>query len=174
MYFPAHNKGMQLSGSSTTDVKKSEWDTFPEINNTTKTQSEYFSVCDVWKDNVHKLITKIEYQTPIYLQAYSQVHTEFLHCVDNLFGTCYIWQKQYFDKLGIDKNVTNAYGRLCETGVNNITEMMDMYANYKKFQADTIVEAMKIGNNYLHWWIDMFGKSVSYWNSWMNGFSTKH
>jgi hypothetical protein len=45
---------------------------------------------------------------------------------------------------------------------------MDMYANYKKFQADMIVEAMKIGNNYLHWWIDVFGKSVSFWNSQFN------
>jgi hypothetical protein len=159
---------VQLS-DATTDSTKTEWEDLAETEkNKTQTPTEYFSVCDIWKDSVHRVVTKLEYQTPIYLQAYSQVHTEFLHCVDNLFGTCYIWQKQYFDRLGIDKNVINAYGGLCESGINSATEFMDMYANYKKFQADMIVEAMKIGNNYLHWWIDVFGKSVSFWNSQFN------
>lgn len=162
---------MQVSDSKNINSKKSEWDKLPEIDvakSQSSSESQYYSVCDIWKDNVHKLVTKLEFQTPIYLQAYSNVHTEFLHCVDNLFGTCYIWQKQYFDRLGIDQKIINAYGKLCESGIANTTEFMDLYANYKKFQADMTIEAMKIGNNYLHWWIDMYGKAISFWSSQIN------
>jgi hypothetical protein len=158
---------MQVSDPKSQEVKKTEWENLPEVDDIKNVapSDEYFSVCDIWKDNVHKIITKIEYQTPIYLQAYTQVHSEFLHCVDNLFGTCYIWQKQYFDKLGIDQKIVNAYGKLYQSWTNEAIQSMDVYANYKKFQADVIVDAMKIGNNYLHWWIDTFGKTVSFWTS---------
>jgi len=158
---------MQISDTNTIDANKSEWEDLTEINDKNHDQStnEYNSVCDIWRDSVHKLITKVEYQTPIYLQAYSQVHTEFLHCVDNLFGTCYIWQKQYFDRLGIDQKIVSSYGKLCESGVNSTIDLLDIYASYKKFQADMAVNVLKIGNNYLHWCIDMFGKSVSFWSS---------
>jgi hypothetical protein len=158
---------MQISDAESKETGKSEWEDLAEAGDKNQTQAtnEYTSVCDIWRDSVHKLITKVEYQTPIYLQAYSQVHTEFLHCVDNLFGTCYIWQKQYFDRLGIDQKVVNTYGKLCESGINSAIDFLDIYASYKKFQADMAVNAMKIGNNYLHWLIDMFGKTVSFWSS---------
>jgi hypothetical protein len=157
---------MQVSDAESKETSKSEWEDLEAVDkNQTLMANEYTSVCDIWRDSVHKMITKVEYQTPIYLQAYSQVHTEFLHCVDNLFGTCYIWQKQYFDRLGIDQKIVNTYGKLCESGVNSAIDFLDIYANYKKFQADMAVNAMKIGNNYLHWWIDMFGKTVSFWGS---------
>lgn len=157
---------MQVSDAKTIDSKKSEWESLADIKDENKIQleDEYSSVCDIWKDNVHKLITKIEYQTPAYLQAYSEVHAEFLHSVDNLFGTCYIWQKQYFDKIGIDHKVINAYGNLCEKSTDSIVEWMNAYANYKKFQADLIIDYMKIGNNYLHLWANMCGKALSFWN----------
>jgi len=162
---------MQIGDAKSVDSKKSEWESLADINsdkNKIQSANEYSSVCDIWKDNVHKVITKMEYQTPIYLQAYSQVHAEFLHSIDSLFGTCYIWQKQYFDKMGIDQKVINAYGNLCDSNTGNIFELMDVYANYKKFQADSIIDSMKTGNNYLHWWVDMCGKTMSFWNSQLN------
>lgn len=149
-----------------TSQKKSEWSTLGE--NLGKEEPQYLSVCDVWKDSVHKLVTKAEYQTPIYLQAYTQVHTEFLHCIDNLFGTCYLWQKQYFDRLGIDKGMLNAYGKLYDSLVDQAMHSMDAYANYKKMQADMMVNTMKLGNDILHSWIDAYGRTVSFW---MNQFN---
>lgn len=154
---------MQVSDAKSQDLK-SEWESLDGSPDGDKTrQVEYSSVCDIWKDSVHKIITKAEYQTPIYLQAYSQMHSEFLHSVDNLFGTCYIWQKRYFDRMGIDQKVVNAYGELCEKSTGSITEWMDAYAAYKKFQADLAIDYMKIGNNYIHWWTDMCGKAMSFW-----------
>lgn len=151
--------------NDTKNAEKSEWDSLDDVVDRAEIQAtEYSSVCDIWKDNVHKVITKMEYQTPIYLQAYSQMHSEFLHSIDNSFGTCYIWQKRYFDKMGFDQKVINAYEKLCNSATNNVTEWMDVYANYKKFESDMAIEYMKIGNSYLRWWIDMFGKTMSFWN----------
>lgn len=162
--------GMQISNAKT-NLKKSEWESLANINldkNKIQTVKKYSSVCDIWKDNVHKLITKMEYQTPIYLQAFSQMHAEFLHSIDNSFGTCYNWQKQYFDMVGFEQKVINAYEKLCDSGTNNIFELMDTYANYKKIQSDLITDYMKIGNNYLCWWTDMCSKTMSFWNSQLN------
>lgn len=149
---------------SDTKSAKSEWDSLGDIDAKAKMpQGEYSSVCDIWKDSVHKVITKMEYQTPIYLQAYSQMHSEFLHSVDNSFGTCYIWQKRYFDKMGFDQKAINAYEKLCNGVTSNVTEWMDVYADYKRFESDLAIQYMKIGNNYLKWWTDMFGKTMSLW-----------
>lgn len=155
---------MQVSDAKSIVQKKSEWDTLGEDLGKVQPEQEYFSVCDVWKDGVHKLVTKLEYQTPIYLQAYTQVHTEFLHGIDNLFGTCYLWQKQYFDRLGISKGVLDAYGKLCNSWVERTTESLDMYANYSRMQADMVIDAMKVGNNVLQSWVEMYGKMVTFWN----------
>ncbi|WP_052347744.1 hypothetical protein [Candidatus Nitrosotenuis chungbukensis] len=154
---------MQVSDAKAKDAK-SEWEKIDGVSDGEAQLAKYFSVCDIWKESVHKIITKTEYQTPIYLQAYSMMHSEFLHSIDNLFGTCYIWQKRYFDRMGIDQRVIDAYGELCEKSTSGVMEWMDAYANYKKFQADLAIDYMKIGNNYLHWWIDMYGKTVSFWN----------
>jgi len=145
--------------------KKSEWANL-EDNLGKEPAPQYLSVCDVWKDSVHKIVTKLEYQTPIYLQAYTQIHTEFLHCVDNLFGTCYLWQKQYFDRLGISPGIVNAYGQLYNSWVEQYMQGLDAYANYKKTQADMVVDAMKVGNDILHSWMDAYGRVVSSWGAW--------
>lgn len=162
MYTQEQHHTMQVSG--TKNAKKTEWDSLDDsVVKTKAKQAKEGSVCDIWKDSVHKVITKMEYQTPIYLQAYSQMHSEFLHSVDNAFGTCYIWQKRYFDRMGFDQRVVNAYEKLCDSGTNNVLAWMDMYANYKKIQADVSIDYMKIGNNCIRWWADMFGKTMSLW-----------
>lgn len=144
--------------------EKSEFESLGSIDAKTEMPpEEYSSVCDIWKDSVHKVITKMEYQTPIYMQAYSQMHSEFLHSIDNSFGTCYIWQKRYFDRMGFDQKSINAYEKLCDSATSGAIEWMDVYANYKKFESDLAIEYMKIGNSCLRWWVDMFGKTMSIW-----------
>ncbi|CDI05255.1 hypothetical protein [Candidatus Nitrosotenuis uzonensis] len=134
-------------------------------NTQTDAKSEYLSICDIWKDSVHKIITKAEFQTPLYIQAYTQVHAEFLHSIDNIYGTCYMWQKQYFDKLGIDKNAIDAYAKLYENLTEYVIKSMDAYAEYQKYRADVAIEAMKSGNIYVRQCLDMYAKMISLWNA---------
>lgn len=136
-----------------------------EEKSQTEEKPQYLSICDVWKDSVHKIITKAEFQTPLYIQAYTQVHAEFLHSIDNMYGTCYMWQKQYFDKLGIDQKAVNSYAKLYEVLTEFITKSMDAYANSQKHQAEAIIEAMKSGNIYVRQCLDMYAKMISSWNA---------
>ena len=61
------------------------------------------SVCDIMKGNTSEIIKKMESQIPTYFQMHSDVYTEFLHTMDDLFGTCFIAEKEFFDKLNFDQ-----------------------------------------------------------------------
>ena len=50
-------------------------------------------------------LQKMEFQVPKYLQGYSDLYTKYLHSLNTLYGTCYVSEKQYFDKMGIDHKV---------------------------------------------------------------------
>lgn len=147
--------------------KKSEWVELQE-NSKSSDETNYTSVCDIWKDSVTKTIRKVENQTPVYMQTYLQVHTEYLHCIDNLFGTCYLWQRQYFDKMGIDKNMINEYGKFCETMISEIGSLMDVSMNNQKLRSDMYIEVMKVSNDLLRQGIDWHAKIMTYFNSWLD------
>ena len=73
-----------------------------ESNSSKKAQ---ISICDLMKNNTSEILQKMEYQVPTYLQGYTDLFTKYLHSLNTLFGTCYISEKQFFDKLGIDHKV---------------------------------------------------------------------
>ncbi len=62
------------------------------------------SVCDIMKNNTSEIIKKIESKTPSLMQKYSDLYMQYLHTIDDIFGTCYISEKEFFDKLNLDQN----------------------------------------------------------------------
>jgi len=86
-------------------AKKAQESTL-ENNRTNKSvkksnNQDKISACDVMKENTSKVIKKMESQIPSYVQEYSDLYTEYLHTFDDLFGTCYISEKQFFWQVGI-------------------------------------------------------------------------
>lgn len=77
--------------------------TIAKIQNSKK--EEQISVCDLMKNNTSEILQKMEFQVPKYLQGYSDLYTKYLHSLNTLYGTCYVSEKQYFDKMGIDHKV---------------------------------------------------------------------
>ncbi|TFH02755.1 MAG: hypothetical protein E4G77_01735, partial [Nitrosopumilus sp.] len=57
---------------------------------------EKISVCDIMKTNTSKVIQKFESQIPSKFQQYSDLYTKFLHTLDDVYGTCYISDKEFF------------------------------------------------------------------------------
>ena len=152
---------MQVAGAK----GKSEWDNLEKNQtNQNSTALEQISICDIWKDNTHKLVKKTEYQTPIFLQTYAQIHTEFLHSIDTIFGTCYLWQKKYFDKIGMDKPTIIEYGKWCDAIINETTLAMDAFVKNCQMQSDLTVNMMKTGNNTIRQWLDWQAKMMSILN----------
>ena len=45
------------------------------------------------------MIKETEAKMPIFFQSYSDLYTKYLHLLDDIFGTCYIAEKEFFDKL---------------------------------------------------------------------------
>ena len=66
---------------------------------------EHISICDVMKDNTSKVIQKIETGIPPVFQNYSDLYSAYLHMFNDLFGTCYMVEKKFFDKLNIDQGI---------------------------------------------------------------------
>jgi len=82
--------------------KKEQKQVLKEFNSIKKSQ---VSICDLMKNNSSEILQKMEYQIPTYLQGYTDLFTKYLHSLNTLYGTCYISEKQFFDKLGFDHNV---------------------------------------------------------------------
>lgn len=86
-----------------TNIKKTEQMVLAKESDSIK--KSQVSICDLMKNNSSEILQKMEYQLPTYLQGYADLSTKYLHSFNTLFGTCYMSEKQFFDKLGIDHKV---------------------------------------------------------------------
>lgn len=65
------------------------------------------SICDLLKNDSSEIIHKIETTVPTFIQDYTDLFAAHLKLYDALFGTCYIAEKEFFDKLNLDQNFLN-------------------------------------------------------------------
>jgi len=123
------------------------------------------SACDVMKDNTSKVIKKMESQIPSYVQEYSDLYAEYLHTIDDLFGTCYISEKEFFDKLGFDQETLKTFDNYSKTLANFYSSQIEMSTSYLKDYVKMRISAIKSYDRYLHVMMDSYAKSLSQFNS---------
>jgi len=123
------------------------------------------SACDIMKDNTSNVIKKMESQIPSYIQEYSNLYAEYLHTFDDLFGTCYISEKQFFDKLGFDQETLKTFDNYSKTLANFYSSQIEMSTNYLKVYVKMRISAIKSYDRYLHVMMDSYAKSLSQFNS---------
>jgi len=123
------------------------------------------SACDVMKVNTSKVIKKMESQIPSYVQEYSDLYAEYLHTFDDLFGTCYISEKQFFDNLGFDQERLKTFDNYSKTLANFYSSQIDMSTNYLRAYVKMRISAIKSYDRYLHVMMDSYAKSLSQFNS---------
>ena len=123
------------------------------------------SVCDIMKGNTSEIIKKMESQIPTYFQIHSDVYTEFLHTMDDLFGTCFIAEKEFFDKLNFDQYTL----KLFDSYWKNITKMyssqIDMSTNFLRAYSQMRISGIKLFDNYMHVMMESYTKMLSQYNS---------
>ncbi|HXG14492.1 MAG TPA: hypothetical protein VNK25_05125 [Candidatus Nitrosotenuis sp.] len=130
-------------------------------NNTGMTNSDIsISVCDVMKDNTSKIIKKLEAQIPFSTQYYSDLYTLFLHSVDDIFGTCYLAEKQFFDRLGFDQNILKSFKMLSDQSTNVFLTQIEMTNNLQKSQLELQKSLLHMYEQYLHSLVDSYWESV--------------
>lgn len=144
--------------------------TFDKKQESTQSESSQISICDIFKGNTTAVIEKLESQVPVYLQMYSDLYTEYLHSVDKIFGTCYISQKEFFDKLGIDQGILRAYSDFWGVIIDITNTQIDMFMNSQKTYVKTRIEAIKYFNQNAQLMMDNYAKMLSQFNK---NFGTK-
>jgi hypothetical protein len=127
-------------------------------------QEEKLSVCDIMKEDTSAIIKKMESKMPSLFQNYSNLYTEYLHMFDDIFGTCYISEKEFFDKLNIDQGILRQIKKNSELIKNNYTENIDMTAKFFDEYVKMRISAIQSFDNYVHVMMESYAKMLSQFN----------
>lgn len=125
---------------------------------------EKISICDIMKNNSSQIIRKLESQVPSRVQQYSDLYSAYLHTLDDVFGSCYMSEKQFFDNLNIDQNVLKTFQKLSQTLTQLYLDQIDMYAKYRQELTQMQISGLKVYDNVLHTMMESYAKTLSQFN----------
>lgn len=127
-------------------------------------KQDKISVCEIFKEDTSEVIRKVESQTPSLFQNYSNLYTAYLHMFDNLFGTCFISEKKFFDKLNLDqsflkqiKSNSEAIKKVCLENIDNNTKFIDQYTKMR-------VSSIQSFDRYAHVLMESYSNHLSQFN----------
>ena len=129
------------------------------------TEQDKISVCDVMKSKTSSVIRKMESQIPSYVQEYTDLYAEYLHTIDDLFGTCYISEKEFFDKLNIDQKTLKAFDNFWSFWEKIATSQIEVSTNIMRANIQMRISAIKSYDKYAHTMMDSYAKMLSQYNS---------
>lgn len=127
-------------------------------------QEEKLSVCDIMKNDTSEIIKKMESKMPSLFQNYSDVYTEYLHMFDDIFGTCYIAEKEFFDKLNLDQGILRQIKENSESMKNNYIENINMTSKFFDEYIKMRISTIKSFDNYAHVMMESYAKMLSQFN----------
>ena len=128
-----------------------------------KTEAK-ISVCDIMKNNTSKVIKKLEAQIPSSVQQYSDLYTTYLHTVDDIFGTCYIAEKELFDNLNFDQGVLREFQGFSNVLTKTYLDQIEMSAKYVETYVQIRKSSLKTYDNFMHIMMDSYAKTLSQFN----------
>ena len=129
-----------------------------------QSSNEQLSVCDIMKDDTSEVIKKMESTMPVIFQSYSDLYTGYLHTLDDIFGTCYIAEKEFFDKLNIDQGVLRQIKTNSESLKKQYIQNIEMSAKLFDQYMKTRISATKSFDNYVHIMMESYAKMLSGFN----------
>ena len=137
-----------------------------EKNNESKTDKDKkISICDIMKEDSSEIIRKLESNVPLYFQNYSDLYTKYLHMFDDIFGTCYLAEKEFFDKLKIDQSILKQlkeHSRITKEnyldGIEVGTKFLDEYIKMR-------ISTIETFDSYFHTMMESYTKILSQFNN---------
>ena len=129
-----------------------------------KHEGEKLSLCDMLKEDTSEVIKKAESHIPSLFQNYSDLYAAYFHMFDNLFGTCYISEKEFFDKLNINPSVLEQIKINSEAIKKNYLDSIDMNAKYIDAYIKMRISAIKSFDGYTQIMMKSYGKFLSQFN----------
>ena len=123
------------------------------------------SVCDIMKNNTSEIIKKIESQAPSLMQKYSDLYMTYLHTMDDISGTCYISEKEFFDKLNIDQGILKETEKFSSALTTMYLNQIEISSKYLEAYVQMRVSALKTYDNFVHVMMDSYAKTLSQFNN---------
>ena len=118
-------------------------------NKKTVNSTQTDSIAQTLKNNTHEITKKLESQLPYKVQQFSELYSAYLHSMNNTFDSCITCEKEFFEKLGVDKGIIKAFREYTESHTNMMLQQMDYYAQFRKYSTDTQISAMKSWDNFM-------------------------
>ena len=125
------------------------------------TDSRKKSVCGVMKDNTIDVIQKLESEMPPIFQSYSDLYTRYLHSIQDIFGTCSLAEKQYFDKMNVDQNAIKMYDDYLKSATTILKSQIDLSADFVRRYVQFRLSSIDSWDRYAHTCIDTYAKSLA-------------
>lgn len=122
------------------------------------------SVCDIMKNNTSQIMKKIESQSPSLIQKYSDLYMTYLHTIDDIFSTCYISEKEFFDKLDIDQGILKEAEKFSKAITANYLDQIEISSKYLEANIQMRVSALKTYDNFMHVMMESYAKTLSQFN----------
>ena len=122
------------------------------------------SICDVMKEDTSKVIQKLESQIPLNLQQYSDLYSAYLHTLDDIFGTCYISEKKFFDKLNIDQGILEAYQKYSNTLTDTFLDQIELFSKIKEQNIQAQKSNLEVYDKFMHSMMDSYAKFLTQYN----------
>jgi len=135
-----------------------------DVNSKHEQQEEKLSICDIMKEDTSAMIKKMESKMPSVFQSYSDMYTKYLHTSDDIFGTCYIAEKEFFDKLNIDQGVLRQIKQNSESMTKIYVENIDMTAKFFDEYVKMRMSSMESFDKYAHVMMESYAKMLSQFN----------
>ena len=122
------------------------------------------SICDIMKNRTSEIVKKIECQLPLTVQQYADLYTAYLHSIDDVFGTCYISQKEFFDKLGISQEALRNFDKYLESISKSYQNWIDLSSKYGQDYVQTRLSTIKSSDQFIHMAMDSYSKMLAKFN----------
>jgi hypothetical protein len=138
-----------------------------EKDNETKTikDEDKISICELMKEDTSEIIRKLESKVPSHIQNYSNLYTEYLHGLDDLFGTCYMVEKEFFDRLDIDQGVLRQVREHSRIAKENYLDGVEMGTKFLDDYVKMRISAIKTFDDYFHTMMESYAKMLSQFNN---------
>ena len=144
----------------TNEKTKSQNETKKDTYNSENIENE-ISICNIMKNNTSAVIRKMESQIPSYVQSYSELYTAYLHAIDDLFGTCYISEKEFFGRLNIDPALLSEFNRYLQSYAKTTLSQIDMSTNFMKTYVKTRISWVEAYDKYAHTMMNSYANMLS-------------
>ena len=136
-----------------------------KVSPSPKNIDDKFSICDIMKEDTSQIIKCMESQMPSMFQNYSDLYAAYLHMLDDIFGTCYIAEKEFFDNLNIDQGILRQIKVNSKSMRENYIQHLEMSSKLFDEYVKMRISAIKSFDSYAHVVMDYYAKTLSQFNS---------